>query len=35
MRRAIASACAIVVRQVIGDAGDARVHVGAAQLLGA
>ena len=35
MRRAIASACASFCAQVVGDAGNPRVHVGAAQLLGA
>ena len=34
MRRAIASACAVVERVVVGHAGNAGVHVGAAELLG-
>ena len=34
MRRAIASACASSLRVVVGDAGLARVHVGAAEILG-
>ena len=35
MRRAIASACAVVVGEVVGDARQPRVHVAAAELLGA
>ena len=35
MRRDDAERMRVVLREVVGDAGDARVHVGAAQLLGA
>ena len=35
MLRAIAERVGVVVRHVVDDARDARMHVGAAQLLGA
>ena len=34
MSRTISRACVVVVGEVVGHAGDAGVHVGAAQLLG-